>query len=39
VPQMPSQGFTLTPVLALTSAAAALIAAGVAGFRHRDTGY
>jgi ABC-2 type transport system permease protein len=39
VPQMPSQGFTLTPVVALTGAAAALIAAGVAAFRQRDTGY
>jgi ABC-2 type transport system permease protein len=39
VPQMPSQGFTLTPVLVLTGVAAALIAAGVTAFRHRDTGY
>jgi putative exporter of polyketide antibiotics len=36
---MPSQGFTLTPVLVLTGVAAALIAAGVTAFRHRDTGY
>ncbi len=39
VPAMPSQGFALTPVVALTVTAAALIAAGIVGFRRRDAGY
>lgn len=39
VPAMPAQGFALTPIVALMAVAAALIAAGVAGFRRRDAGY
>jgi ABC-2 type transport system permease protein len=39
VPKMPSDGFALTPILALTGVAAALIVVGVVGFRRRDAGY
>ncbi|MGH9249549.1 MAG: ABC transporter permease [Acidimicrobiales bacterium] len=39
VPAMPSEGFALTPIVALTAIAAVLMAAGVAGFRRRDAGY
>jgi ABC-2 type transport system permease protein len=39
VPAMPSQGFALTPVVALTATAAVLMVAGVVGFRRRDVGY
>jgi ABC-2 type transport system permease protein len=39
VPEMPVEGFALAPLAALTAVAAALVAAGVAGFRHRDAGY
>jgi ABC-2 type transport system permease protein len=39
VPAMPSHGFALTPVVALTVVAAGLMAAGVLGFRRRDAGY
>jgi ABC-2 type transport system permease protein len=39
VPAMPSEGFALTPIVALTAVAAVLMAAGVAGFRRRDAGY
>jgi ABC-2 type transport system permease protein len=39
VPAMPAQGFALTPIVALLAVTAALIAAGVAGFRRRDAGY
>jgi ABC-2 type transport system permease protein len=39
VPAMPARGFALIPVLALTATAAALVVAGVAGFRRRDAGY
>ena len=39
VPAMPSQGFALAPVVALTAVALGLIAAGVLGFRRRDAGY
>jgi ABC-2 type transport system permease protein len=39
VPQMPAEGFALSPVVALTAIAAALIAVGVVGFRRRDAGY
>ncbi|HET6833326.1 MAG TPA: hypothetical protein VFH30_05620 [Acidimicrobiales bacterium] len=39
VPQMPAQGFALTPIVALTAVAAALVTAGIVGFRRRDAGY
>ncbi len=39
VPAMPSHGFELAPVVALTAVAIGLIAAGVLGFRRRDAGY
>jgi ABC-2 type transport system permease protein len=39
VPAMPSQSFAWTPVVALTATAAALMVAGIAGFRRRDAGY
>jgi ABC-2 type transport system permease protein len=39
VPAMPSEGFALAPIVALTAIAAVLMAAGVAGFRRRDAGY
>lgn len=39
VPAMPSHGFELAPVLAMTAVAVGLIAAGVLGFRRRDAGY
>jgi ABC-2 type transport system permease protein len=39
VPEMPSQGFALTPIVVLTAIAAGLTAAGVVGFRRRDAGY
>jgi len=39
VPSMPAEGFSAGPVLALTGVAAALIVAGMVGFRHRDAGY
>jgi ABC-2 type transport system permease protein len=39
VPAMPSEGFALMPVVALTATAAVLIVAGVVGFRRRDAGY
>jgi ABC-2 type transport system permease protein len=39
VPAMPSQGFALAPVVALTATAAVLMIAGVVGFRRRDAGY
>ncbi len=39
VPKMPADGFALTPILALTGVAAALIVVGVVGFRRRDAGY
>jgi ABC-2 type transport system permease protein len=39
VPQMPAQGFALTPIVSLTAVAAALVTAGVVGFRRRDAGY
>jgi polyether ionophore transport system permease protein len=39
VPRMPVEGFAVTPILILTAVAAALVAAGVAGFRRRDAGY
>jgi ABC-2 type transport system permease protein len=39
VPKMPSDGFALTPILALTGVAAVLIVVGVIGFRRRDVGY
>jgi len=38
VPAMPVDGFSLLPMLALTAVAGALVAVGIAGFRHRDTG-
>jgi ABC-2 type transport system permease protein len=38
VPAMPSEGFSLAPMVILTAVAAALAAAGLAGFRHRDAG-
>jgi ABC-2 type transport system permease protein len=38
VPRMPAAGFTLTPLLWLGVVAAALIAAGLVGFRRRDVG-
>jgi ABC-2 type transport system permease protein len=39
VPNMPADGFALTPILTLTGVAAALIVVGVVGFRRRDAGY
>jgi ABC-2 type transport system permease protein len=39
VPAMPSEGFALTPIVALTATAAVLLVAGVVGFRRRDAGY
>jgi ABC-2 type transport system permease protein len=39
VPAMPAAGFALAPLLILTAVAAALTAAGMAGFRARDAGY
>lgn len=39
VPAMPAEGFALGPLLALTATAAALSAAGLAGFARRDAGY
>jgi ABC-2 type transport system permease protein len=39
VPAMPSHGFALTPIVVLTATAAALVGAGVIGFRRRDAGY
>ena len=39
VPQMPAQGFAVTPIVSLTAVAAALVTAGVVGFRRRDAGY
>ena len=39
VPAMPSDGFALTPIVALTATAAVLLVAGAVGFRRRDAGY
>jgi ABC-2 type transport system permease protein len=39
VPQMPVEGFSLGSTAALLAIAAALLAAGFAGFRRRDAGY
>ena len=39
VPAMPSEGFALTPIVALPATAAVLLVAGVVGFRRRDAGY
>jgi ABC-2 type transport system permease protein len=39
VPAVPADNFRLAPVAALTAVAAALCAAGMAGFRHRDAGF
>lgn len=39
VPAMPAAGFALGPLLILTAVAAALAAAGMAGFRARDAGF
>ena len=39
VPQMPVAGFSLGSTLALLAVAAALLAVGFGGFRHRDAGY
>jgi polyether ionophore transport system permease protein len=39
VPAMPADGFALAPIAILTALAAALSAAGLAGFRRRDAGY
>ncbi|MGC9671447.1 hypothetical protein ACNTMW_33510 [Planosporangium sp. 12N6] len=38
VPKLPGTAFTATPVLWLTSVAAALATVGLAGFRRRDMG-
>ena len=38
VPKLPGTAFTATPLLWLTVVAAALAAAGLAGFRRRDIG-
>lgn len=37
VPQLPANEFELLPTALITAAAVALMAAGLAGFRHRDT--
>jgi ABC-2 type transport system permease protein len=39
VPHMPAEGFAAGPILALTAVAAALVAAGMVGFRRRDAGF
>ncbi len=39
VPHMPAEDFAAGPILALTAVAAALVAAGLAGFRRRDAGF
>jgi ABC-2 type transport system permease protein len=39
VPALPSESFSVAPVAALTAVAAALRAAGMAGFRRRDAGF
>jgi ABC-2 type transport system permease protein len=39
VPTVPIEGFSLGSTAALLAVAAALLAAGFAGFRHRDAGY
>jgi ABC-2 type transport system permease protein len=39
VPAMPEAGFALGPLVILTAVAAALAAAGLAGFRARDAGF
>jgi ABC-2 type transport system permease protein len=36
VPKLPGSAFTATPLLWLTAVAAALLAAGLVGFRRRD---
>jgi polyether ionophore transport system permease protein len=36
VPEMPAESFTILPLLALTAAAALLIAIGLIAFRRRD---
>jgi ABC-2 type transport system permease protein len=38
VPKLPGTAFTATPLVLLTAIAAALLAAGLAAFRRRDTG-
>lgn len=38
VPEVPGSGVTPLPILAMTAVAAALIVAGLAGFRRRDVG-
>jgi polyether ionophore transport system permease protein len=38
VPQMPVAGFSVLPTLAMLGIAAALVAVGMAGLRHRDAG-
>jgi ABC-2 type transport system permease protein len=38
IPSMPSSGFDIVPVLAVTAVAAALLAAGTRAFHHRDLG-
>jgi polyether ionophore transport system permease protein len=37
-PRLPADGLSLVPVVAIAAVAAALTAAGMAGFRHRDVG-
>ena len=37
IPALPANSFELLPVIAITAIAGVLMAAGVAGFRHRDT--
>ena len=39
VPRMPVEGFSLGSTAALVAVAAALLAVGLTGFRHRDAGY
>jgi ABC-2 type transport system permease protein len=39
VPHMPVEDFAAGPILALTAIAAALVAAGMVGFRRRDAGF
>ncbi|MFF0527921.1 ABC transporter permease [Nocardia amikacinitolerans] len=39
IPQVPLQTLTAAPLLVLTTTAAAVLAAGFAGFRRRDAGY